>query len=113
MAYGRAPEREIIWNWVQPILNQYMYVHFLPSSHDHAVAYQMKYIAECKMAAFYVSEPKQQLKHNISQYDYSKARIIQFLILRKAIIHYSGTSIIQTCFSAHTSPNQCISLLCF
>ena len=31
----------------------------------------------------------------------SQTRIIQLLLLRKAIIHYRGTSIIQTCFSGH------------
>ena len=35
---------------------------------SRSVAYQeMKSIAECKMAAFYVSEPKQQLKYKISK----------------------------------------------
>ena len=35
---------------------------------SRSVAYQMKYIAECKMAAFYISEPKRQLKqHKISK----------------------------------------------
>ena len=59
---------------------------------SRSVAYQeMKCIAECKMAAFYISEPKQQLKHKFNFQIRPQARIIQLLLLRKAIIHYSGT----------------------
>ena len=37
---------------------------------SRSVAYQMKYIAECKMTAFYVSEPKRQPKHKISKWEH-------------------------------------------
>ena len=78
-------------------------IHFELSSvltRSVALYQEMKFIPDCKMAASYVSKLKRQLKQNFQTTP--RTRIIQLLLLRKAIIHNCATSIIRTCLSGHS-----------